>query len=477
MITQHKSFFLIGIKGAAMVHIAAILQKMKKKVAGIDSDEVFPTDEVLNRAGIAVLSASLEELPEDVDVVIFSGAHGGSEHQLVKQAVEKGIVVVHQAEFLGELIKAFKISLGVAGCHGKTTTSSILAYTMNVLGLQPSYLVGTPSFNECPGGDYQGKKFFVFEADEYAINPPHDKTSKLEFLQPTYSIITNIDFDHPDVYLDLEQTKDVFLQYMQKIVDSSPDKPHLILCKDDQPLMEVAQLLPKGSYLTYGYDERADYVIRHVAYSEQGTSFAIAMNDRNIDRFTISLYGEKNVSNAAGVIALLLQLGNRLEDIRLAITGFLGAKRRFEKMSYKKNIYVFDDYAHHPEEIKAVIYAARRRFPDRKIKIFFQPHTYSRTEHFKDEFVTALGQADAAYIAPIFASAREKESSNMITAKNLQTIAQQKMLKNIFAAESINDMNTYIDNAIERGDVLITAGAGDVYKYIDHIDSVISQLK
>lgn len=477
MISDKKSFFLIGIKGAAMVNIAVILKKMGKTVSGIDVPDQFPTDEVLIRENIGYFPMDLPQLPEQVDVIIYSAAHKGANHALVKQAKKNGVTVIHQAAFIGEFLGMFQTSLAVAGCHGKTTTSSLLAYALIQLGKEPSYLLGTPTFNEYLGGDFRSSDYFVLEADEYGVNPPEDTTSKLSFLHPSYSIILNVDHDHPDVFENLQAVQKIFTRYARQIGQQDATTPRLILCADDAPTMEIAKKIDRSTYVTYGFNEQADYVIRHVGYSNTGSSFAISRHNVNIHRFTISLFGEKSVSNAAAVVVQLLLLGFKPEAIAPALSGFTGAKRRFELVAKEKDTYLFDDYAHHPHELEAVIGAVRKRFHDRNLIVIFQPHTYSRTEQFKQEFIYALSLADAAIIAPIFASAREEKTEATIDMLQLQQIAEDLKIKNVIAVDTFEQVVRSLPQYLTGKDIILTAGAGDIYTLKDDIISVVRNQK
>jgi UDP-N-acetylmuramate--alanine ligase len=196
-------------------------------------------------------------------------------------------------------------------------------------------------------------------------------------------------------------------------------------------------------------------------------------NKKPLERFTISLFGEKNISNAAGVVLTLLHLGYSEDRIRHAISGFSGVKRRFEKVAYTNHTYLFDDYAHHPEEIKATIQAARRRFTSRRIIAIFQPHTYSRTYELQNEFVDALSLADYSLIAPIFSSAREKGETINITSIDLENIAKNKGIMHIKAYTSVLDIIDTLREMIKPGDVVFTMGAGDIYKLKNDIIEVL----
>ncbi|MEI7652984.1 MAG: cyanophycin synthetase [bacterium] len=214
--TPHKSVFIVGIKGVAMTGIATILSQMKVTVHGSDTLEAQITDSVLTGLGIDIVPLD-QALPEGTHLVIYSAAHGGAQSIQVTEARTKGIAIQHQAEWIAEYTKSFTTSIAVCGCHGKTGTSALLAYTLDNLGAKVSWLVGTSGFSGLQGGRHEpGAEVFVFEADEYALAPPSDLTPKLELYSPTHIICTNIDFDHPDVYRDLAHTTQVFRDFFKK---------------------------------------------------------------------------------------------------------------------------------------------------------------------------------------------------------------------------------------------------------------------
>lgn len=463
-IDNWNNVFIVGIKGAAMANIALILQKMGKQVVGSDTAEEFITDQQLVKHHIEVIhSFERSAVPSEVDVVIYSAAHGGVRNPQIEEAQKRNIPIIHQAEFLGELIKKFEKSVAVCGTHGKTTTSAMLAYCLIKLRARPSYLVGTSSFNEFYGGDYDADQYFVVEADEYGLNPPTDVTPKLQFLHPTHCIATNIDFDHPDVYSDIQATKDMFYSFFQNIIKSSASNK-LYLCIDDADLALVAEKLPRVSYETFGFDSKADLQIINPHISEDSTSFELVYKSKNLGVFSLSLFGGKHTSNAAGVVLALINLGFSSDDIRKVIGGFTGAKRRFELVKKVKGMYLFDDYAHHPEEIRATLETAKERFKHKRIIVVFQPHTFSRTISLKDQFVDALSIADLVYLAPIFASAREKTDGATISSSSLVEIARSKSFENFYSFNTKKDLVEKLSAVIQKKDVVFTMGAGDVYK-------------
>jgi len=468
MLKQAKNIFFVGIKGVAMANLAVVLKKMGKKVNGADVEEEFITDKLLKDNRISWKNG-FDYLPQNIDLLVYSAAHGGLNNHLIIEAKKRKVNVISQAELLGELMNGFETKIAVSGCHGKTTTSSLLAYALNKLKAKPSYLVGVPFFTDYSGADYQEKKYFVVEADEYGINPPQDKTPKFFKLNPDSIICTNIDFDHPDVYKDIEETKEAFKRLFigldSRLRGNDRKERRLIVCSDDKNLMEVTKSLSKKNYVTYGESAKADYQIVDWQSNEKGTKFRI----RSLGEFEISLFGKHNVSNATAVIVQLLQLGFTKEKIKKAISNFSGAERRFEKIYEKNKTYLFDDYAHHPSEIKATIEAAKKRFPEKRIIIIFQPHTFSRTNFLLKEFKESLSSANFGFVLPIFASAREDSRSFKVTSEDLA-----KGEKNLFYVESNSQLIIQLDRLVKNGDVLFTMGAGDVYKLKNKIIKIIN---
>ncbi|MEK7633371.1 MAG: UDP-N-acetylmuramate--L-alanine ligase [Patescibacteria group bacterium] len=465
MLKQAKNIFFLGIKGVAMANLGVILKKMGKKVTGCDIEEEFITDKLLQNNKIHWTTGfDPHQLPKQTDLIVYSAAHGGTNNPLIIEAKKKKINIISQAQLMGKLIKQFETKIAVCGCHGKTTTSSLLVYALNKLKQEPSYLVGVPFFTGYQGGDFQGKKYFVIEADEYGVNPPVDKTPKFHLLNPDYIIATNIDFDHPDVYTDIEETKKAFVKFFA-------DKK-LIANIDDQNLLQCINTLKA---ITYGESEKADYQIINYKISEEETTFEI----KNVGEFKISLFGKHNISNATAVIVQLLELGFKAEEIKKSLIGFAGAERRFEKIYFKNDIYLFDDYAHHPAEIAATINAAKTRFKNRRIVVIFQPHTYSRTSMLLKEFSESLSLSDISLILPIFASARENAkdfnvSSKDIVAKIKDSLKEDSLNKDCLYFESNEQLINQLDRILKEGDVVFTMGAGDVYKLKSELIKIIN---
>jgi len=462
MINKLQHIFFLGIKGVAMANLAVILKKMGKEISGFDCQEEFITDSLLKKNKVKVLN-DLNFLPSAVDLVVYSAAHQGRENPLVKEAVNRGIKTISQPQLINELMKDYRTKIAVCGCHGKTTTTSLLAYALLKLKKQPTYLAGVPYFNSLAGADYfiNKKDYFVVEADEYGVSPPNDLTSKFLFLTPDWIIATNIDYDHPDVYRNLEEVKTAFYKFFHKA--------DLILNLDD-PLQ--AEFIRKYSgnkkIITYGFSSSADYQIVDWQTTDDGVFF----NLKKIGQFKISLFGFHNVLNATAVIALLIELGNSPASVKKIIEKFSGAKRRMEVVYNNNNFTLVDDYAHHPREIEATIKGLRERYPKRRLILIFQPHTFSRTERLLIDFQKSLSLADITFVLPIFGSAREQENDYKISSKDIA-----KATDKIYYIESTQDLLNKVEQIIKPDDVIVTMGAGDVYRLAEEIKKRIEKRK
>lgn len=472
-----KTIYLVGIKGIAMTGLATIFHEMGKNVIGSDVNDSFITDDILQKNSIKMLSGfKKENINSNIDLVIYSASHQGRENPEVVEAKHRCVRVMHQAEAIGSLFVYFKTNIAITGSHGKTTTSSLLAYTLTKLGKQPSYLIGTSEFNGYQGANYANQEYFVVEADEYGVDPPHDKTPKFFFFEPDFIIATNVDYDHPDVYQDIQSVKDSFFNFFLKLKEKKKTEPRLFYCVDDKNLVGVVEMLPRELSLSYGFSSKADLRIVNVVTDKNRSNFELIFQGNKLGSFGTSLFGNKNISNISGIILFLLSQGVDREKIKKAIVGFTGAKRRFEQVAKVKNIYLFDDYAHHPEEIKATINAAKMKFPGKRIVLIFQPHTFSRTYYLKTEFASALKETSLAFILPIFPSAREKFDVYKIGSFDIATIAKKYHQGQVIAVKDKNEMLNKLQKEIKHGDIIFTIGAGDVYKLKDDIIKTIKTL-
>lgn len=470
-----KEVYFVGVKGVAMSGLAFILKKQGYRVSGSDVKSSFITDKVLNQIDLKpFIGFKPENISRNLTLVVYSASHQGKKNIEVREAIKKGIPIISEAGLIAKVAKQAKQVIAVAGCHGKTTTASLVAFSLIKLRQKPSYLVGTSSFNNYLAADYnQGKKgYFVVEADEYTIDSSQKIKPKFSLLSPQTIILTNVDYDHVDIYPDIGAVKNEFRKFVGKLIRT---RGKLIFNQDDQNSQSVIKSLPKSQCLSYGFSSNSDLRISEDwQTNQQGSVFKVSWRGKVIGKFTNSLFGKKNILNTAAVILFLLSEGFSIEKIKMAIRDFTGAKRRFEKIYEGNGSYLFDDYGHHPREIAATIGAARARFRGKKLLIIFQPHTYSRTIRFKNEFGRVLSQADQAIILPIFSSAREKESNFKISSQDIVREMRSLGKNNLVAVTNKKKLLLLLGQfRNKRNWLIITMGAGNVYELKDDIIKTI----
>lgn len=454
-IKKFQNFYFVGIKGVAFTPLAVILSEMGKKVYGSDVADIFITDNVLANHSIHIdIDFPISVITKDIDCVIYSAAHNGINNHQVVRAKELSIPIFNQAELISELINLHKEKIVVTGSHGKTTTTAMLAFTLKKLGENPTYLVGSSNFNNLESGEYGNGNYIVVEGDEYGVMPPVDLTPKILLYHPNNVLLTNIDFDHPDVYSSIEHVELTFGALLQ--ATAYMNNSEIVANGDDQRIVNILSHID-GSYITVGTEKHNDAQVDNILITHEGTQFTYNYLGKKFD-VILRVFGEHNANNASLVITLLLKKGFSIDSIIQAISAFTGAKRRFEiiKKDISNNIYI-DDYAHHPKEIDVTIKTAKKAFPDKKLIIIFQPHTISRTKSLEKDFMHSLAFADEVILTDIFTSAREHIDPNY-TSKNL---VEKYAIKNITYLP-FNDVVTTIKDKHYNNCVIMTLGAGKV---------------
>lgn len=423
-----EKFHFIGIKGAGMSALAQVLHDSGHTVQGSDTDTEFFTQKPLEQRGIRMYKFGESEIAADGVRVIASNAFQ-DDHPEIALCEKLGVPVERYHHFLGNYINRF-ISIAVTGAHGKTSTTGMLAHTFS--GLAPtSYLIGDGT-----GSGVPGSKYFVFESCEY----------RRHFLAyaPSYAIITNIDFDHPDYFSGLDDVTLAFQQMADRV------GKHLIAYGDDD---QVRKLKPNVPILYYGLSDLNDLRAEHIRSGEEGMTFDVLLRQNFIGTFTISAYGQHSVLNALAVIGVAILEDLNLDKVRHMLATFGGVKRRFSEKNVNGNILI-DDYAHHPTEISATLDAVRSKYPGKKVVSVFQPHTYSRLEAFIDDFAASLSASDEVYLCNIFGSARENGGNISI-----QTLIDKIPASRHISEQNIEELKRYSDC------VLLFMGAGDIQKY------------
>ncbi|GIN94032.1 UDP-N-acetylmuramate--L-alanine ligase [Siminovitchia terrae] len=430
-------YHFVGIKGTGMSALAQILHNSGYKVQGSDVEKYFFTQEALDDLKIKILPFNRENIKPGMTVI--AGNAFSDAHEEIEEALKQGIEVIRYHTFLGEHMKKFT-SIGVTGSHGKTSTTGLLAHVMK--GAKPtSFLIGD--------GTGKGEKdaaYFVFEACEY----------RRHFLSyhPDYAIMTNIDFDHPDYFANVD---DVFQAFQEMALQVNKA---IIAFGDDEQLQKIQAGVP---VLFYGFGEGNDFQARNIEKSTSGTKFDVFVRNHFYASFEIPTYGDHNILNALSVIALCHYEELDTKVLQQQLLTFNGVKRRFTEKRLGNQILI-DDYAHHPVEIKATINAARQKYPDRPIVAVFQPHTFTRTRTFLQEFGESLGEANKVYLCDIFGSARENHGE--LTIEDLKD--------KIEGAEILKEEDTS-PLLMTDDSVLIFMGAGDIQKFQIAYENLLQQ--
>lgn len=419
-----------------MSALAQVLHDMKFQVQGSDVEKHFFTQDALEQSGITILPFQKENIKPGMTVI--AGNAFPDTHEEIQEAMKLGLPIVRYHRFLGDFRQNFT-SVAITGAHGKTSTTGLLAHVIE--GAKPtSFLIGDGT-----GKGQEGAEYFVFEACEY----------RRHFLSyfPDYAIMLNIDFDHPDYFANIE---DVFSAFQEMAVQV---KKGIFAYGDDEQLQKIQAKVP---VLFYGFDEENDYQAKNLVKTTNGTSFDVFIRNTFYDTFSIPTFGDHSVLNALAVIGLCHYEEINVEIVKEQLTTFQGVKRRFSEKRIGTQILI-DDYAHHPTEIKATIQAAKQKFPDQQIVAVFQPHTFTRTQAFLEDFAESLRLADKTYLCEIFGSARENHGK--LSIKDLQ--------EKIVGSEILSEENTSVLNEYDNS-VVIFMGAGDIQKFQKSYEKQIS---
>ncbi len=471
---QIKTVFLIGIKGVGMATLAYIFSDLGIKVVGSDLGESFVTSYLLEKRQFKIYNSFAAKIiqKEKPDLVVSTGAHGGKTNPQFIQAEKMAIPALTQAQALGWLMNYKKNRISIAGVGGKTTISALLSHILEDNNYQPAYSIGAGSIKPLiwPGRWGQGS-YFVAEADEYATCPITDHRPRFYWQKPTILILTNIEYDHPDVYRDLKQTLVTFSRFSQRVLENGG---WLISYLDNPNNQTLIRELKKKAYkniITYGFTNSADWQIDVSTLTYPLAKARVISKKGEMINLKLKLPGRFNLANATAATIAGRILGLTTKQTAKSLLKFRSVKRRFEFITQLKikgrSIKVYDDYAHHPSEIKTTLKSAREWFCHKRIGVVFQSHTFSRTKQLLNDFIKALQIADDIYIAPIFSSAREKKETNI----NYQNLIYQKLKKYISPSQTLTkvkrpaDIIKSLNNQEFLPDILLTMGAGDIYKW------------
>ena len=442
-----KHIHMVGIGGIGMSSIAEVLLARGYRVSGSDL-ALGPVTERLAELGATIHQGHAAEHVTDADVVVYSSAVRAAENSETREAERRRIPLIRRAEMLGELMRA-KYGIGIAGTHGKTTTTSMAGLVVQEGGFDPTIIVGgkvTVFDSNAVSGEGD---IIIIEADEY------DRTFLR--LTPVLSVVTNVEADHMDIYDDMEDIKDAFVQF----ANSVPFFGAAILCLDDPEIREVLHRVHRR-VITYGTSRQAQIRAEGIVQAGRVTRFGVMRDATLLGDVELHTPGLHNVRNALAAIAVGLELDIPFEKIQRGLASFTGVDRRFEVKGEVRDIVVIDDYAHHPTEIEATLEAASSGWPERRIVAVFQPHLYSRTRDLQEEFARAFYEADVLVVTEIY-GAREEPIPG-VTGRMLADLAARYGHRDVRFLEEKDAMPEYLARITRPGDLVLTMGAGDIWK-------------
>ena len=441
-----KRIHFIGIGGSGMSGIAEVLINQGYEVSGSDMTTTSVTNH-LEQLGAKIFFNHASENIEGSQVVVVSNAIDPSNPE-VTTAKESMIPVIPRAEMLAELMR-MKYGIAIAGTHGKTTTTSLVSTVLAGGKLDPTVIIGGRLKNTGSHAKLGQSKFLVAEADE--------SDGSFMQLSPSIAVVTTLDEEHMDFYQTLENMKETFLKFINKI----PFYGSAILCLDDPNIQSLIPRVEKR-YITYGLSSQADYTARNISIEGLKTYFNVFHHGKDLGRIRSGALGQHNVLNTLAAVAVGMELDLDFEIIANSLLQFEGVQRRFEIVKQSDELTLIDDYGHHPVEIKASLKTVKEIWPARRLIVIFQPHRYSRTKSLMKDFWSAFNDADHLFVMDIFSAG--ESPLDKVHASTIVEGARECGHKNAKYFKSQNDLNKELHSLVKHGDVLMTLGAGDVWR-------------
>ncbi|KRT72420.1 MAG: UDP-N-acetylmuramate--L-alanine ligase, UDP-N-acetylmuramate--alanine ligase [Deltaproteobacteria bacterium CSP1-8] len=444
----------VGIGGIGMSGIAELLLNLGYRVSGSDL-RLSDTTDRLTRLGAEIRAGHASgNIPEDGHVVVVSSAVRPDNPEVI-EAHRRKIPVIPRAEMLAELMR-MKYGIAIAGTHGKTTTTSMVATILATAGWDPTAVVGGKLNSLGSNAKLGSGDFLVAEADE--------SDGSFLKLSPTVAVVTNIDPEHLDYYSGIGQIKETFLHFLNKV----PFYGFAVLCVDHPNVQELIPALQK-TYVTYGFSLQADYRADGVAPEGMTNRFRVIHRGKSLGEVSLSAPGRHNVSNALAAVAVASELGISFDKIREGLSDYRGVHRRFQIKGEREGVTVVDDYGHHPAEIRATLAAAREVWPGRRIVVGFQPHRYSRTHALFQEFVSAFHDADLLFVFEVYPAGEEPIPG--ASGERLCDAIRDHGHKATFFAGKAGEAAGEVLPRLLSGDIFLTMGAGDVWKLAEGVVS------
>lgn len=455
MFKNIKKVHFVGIGGIGMSGIAEILFSQGFIISGSDKSLSEVTDR-LQKIGITVYEGHSPENLKDADVLVYSSAVS-MDNPEIKAAIAKKIPIIKRSEMLAETMR-MKYGIGIAGTHGKTTTTSMVGLTLTEGGIDPTIIVGG-KLSSLGGTNARlgNGEFIVVEADEF------DRTFLK--LTPTIAAITTLETEHLDTYKDLDDIKGAFTEFANKV----PFYGFVTLCIDEPALKEIMPRINK-KIITYGLSAEADVRAVNITHNGFTSSFKVEYSGKELGEIKLKIPGDHNIKNSLVAVVIAVELGVDFKIIKSALESFSGVFRRFE-VKYNKEILVIDDYAHHPTETEATLKAVRDGW-NRRLIVVFQPHLYSRTKDFYQEFGKAFLNSDVFICTDIY-PARELPLEG-ITGDLIASTAKKLGHKNVNYVADKKEIPEFLNKIKKDGDIIITMGAGDIWKYGDQFVTMLN---
>ncbi len=443
-----RKIHFIGIGGIGMSGIAELLLNLDYRVSGSDLRESDTTRRLRELGGEITIGHSEENI-SGVDVVVTSTAVKADNPEVVA-AHREHIAVIPRAEMLAELMR-MKYGIAVAGTHGKTTTTSMMAIVLGHAGIDPTSVIGGKLDALGSNAKLGRGKFLVAEADESDGSFMH--------LAPTIAVVTNIDEDHLDFYSGIEEIREIFVNFINKV----PFYGRAVLCLDDPQIQEILPLVKKR-YLTYGLSSQADFFATEIRMRQGRTSFLAHYQGKELGRISFRMPGRHNVLNALAVLAVAVELAVPFRTIVGGFRNFSGVQRRFQVRDEIAGVMIVDDYGHHPAEIRATLAAAKSGWKKRVVAVF-QPHRYSRTQALFDDFLTAFYQADKVIVTDVYAAGETQVEG--ADAEALADGIRDHGHRDVSYCATLEEATALLAEQVEPGDMVITLGAGNVNQVCD----------
>ena len=444
MFKKYQHIHFVGIGGVGMSGIAEVLLTLGYRVTGSDARR-SETVERLERLGAKVYLGHEGTQVEGAQVVVYSSAVARDNVE-VQAARQRGVPVIGRAEMLAELMR-LKYGIAIAGTHGKTTTTSMVAAVLGAGGFDPTVVVGGRVHGLGANARLGQGEFLVAEADE--------SDGSFLKLSPTIAVVTTVDAEHLDHYADLDAIVSAFLTFVNKV----PFYGAAVVCLDDLNLQRMIPRIDKR-VVTYGLEAGADLMARRLSFAEMRSEFEVVHRGKSLGPVTLQVPGRHNVLNALAAAAVGLDLEMPFDKIQTALASFAGVQRRFQIRGEAQGVLVVDDYGHHPAEIRATLAAAKAGF-DRRVITVFQPHRYSRTQHLWNDFLTAFYQSDVLIVMDIYAAGEAPIEG--VHARDLADgIAAHGHREVLYLGGDRAAIVDYLCESTRAGDLVLTLGAGDV---------------